>query len=224
MGYRAWQAHGRQVRKGERGLTILAPVTRKTGERSDRRNAPSWATARQPCSTTSRPMRSKTRRSSTRRPRRAWARTIPTGLTEALVAVAESTRLHGRARRDRLRRRAVQLREPHDHGAGVALAGRPGGGALPRGRARDRARPEQTAATRASRRRSGSYRPRARPSSCCRRSGSTRRGRACPTCAAGPAVRQRRGAPARDDAHRPHRARPARAPRRAVLRGSASRG
>ncbi len=32
MGYRAWQAHGRQVRKGERGLTILAPVTRKRDE------------------------------------------------------------------------------------------------------------------------------------------------------------------------------------------------
>ena len=30
MGYRAWQAHGRQVRRGERGLTILAPITRKT--------------------------------------------------------------------------------------------------------------------------------------------------------------------------------------------------
>ena len=29
MSYRAWQTHGRQVRKGERGLTILAPVTRK---------------------------------------------------------------------------------------------------------------------------------------------------------------------------------------------------
>ncbi len=32
MGYRAWQAHGRQVRKGEKGLTILAPVTRKQDE------------------------------------------------------------------------------------------------------------------------------------------------------------------------------------------------
>ncbi len=32
MGYRAWQAHGRQVRKGEKGLTILAPVTRKRDE------------------------------------------------------------------------------------------------------------------------------------------------------------------------------------------------
>lgn len=32
MGYRAWQKHGRQVRKGERGLTILAPVTRKRTE------------------------------------------------------------------------------------------------------------------------------------------------------------------------------------------------
>ena len=32
MGYRAWQGHGRQVRKGERGLTILAPVTRKRDE------------------------------------------------------------------------------------------------------------------------------------------------------------------------------------------------
>jgi antirestriction protein ArdC len=30
MGYRAWQKHGRQVRKGERGLTILAPMTRKS--------------------------------------------------------------------------------------------------------------------------------------------------------------------------------------------------
>lgn len=28
-GYRAWQAVGRQVRKGERGLTILAPVVRR---------------------------------------------------------------------------------------------------------------------------------------------------------------------------------------------------
>lgn len=32
MGYRAWQKHGRQVRKGERGLTILAPVTRRRTE------------------------------------------------------------------------------------------------------------------------------------------------------------------------------------------------
>ena len=37
MGYRAWQAHGRQVRKGERGLTILAPVTRKREEGDDER-------------------------------------------------------------------------------------------------------------------------------------------------------------------------------------------
>ncbi len=41
MGYRAWQAHGRQVRKGERGLTILAPVTRKL----DRPDASVGATA-----------------------------------------------------------------------------------------------------------------------------------------------------------------------------------
>ena len=32
MGYRAWQAHGRQVRKGERGLTVLAPIVRKLSE------------------------------------------------------------------------------------------------------------------------------------------------------------------------------------------------
>jgi len=32
MGYRAWQKHGRQVRKGERGLTILAPIVRKAKE------------------------------------------------------------------------------------------------------------------------------------------------------------------------------------------------
>jgi hypothetical protein len=29
-GYRAWQALGRQVRRGERGITILAPVTYRT--------------------------------------------------------------------------------------------------------------------------------------------------------------------------------------------------
>ena len=37
MGYRAWQAHGRQVRKGERGMTILAPVTRRREEGDDER-------------------------------------------------------------------------------------------------------------------------------------------------------------------------------------------
>lgn len=29
MGYRAWQDHSRQVRRGERGLTVLAPLTRR---------------------------------------------------------------------------------------------------------------------------------------------------------------------------------------------------
>ena len=32
MGFRAWQAHGRRVRKGERGLTVFAPVVRKATE------------------------------------------------------------------------------------------------------------------------------------------------------------------------------------------------
>ena len=40
-GYRAWQELGRQVRKGERGLQILAPVIRKVtpdnGEEEERR-------------------------------------------------------------------------------------------------------------------------------------------------------------------------------------------
>ena len=29
MGFRAWQTHGRRVRRGERGLTVLAPVLRR---------------------------------------------------------------------------------------------------------------------------------------------------------------------------------------------------
>ncbi len=45
MGYRAWQAHGRQVRKGERGLTILAPVTRKREETDDERAVVGYRTA-----------------------------------------------------------------------------------------------------------------------------------------------------------------------------------
>ena len=45
MGYRAWQAHGRQVRKGERGLTILAPVTRKREEEGDERAVVGYRTA-----------------------------------------------------------------------------------------------------------------------------------------------------------------------------------
>jgi antirestriction protein ArdC len=40
-GYRAWQELGRHVRKGERGLQILAPVLRKVtpdnGEEEERR-------------------------------------------------------------------------------------------------------------------------------------------------------------------------------------------
>jgi antirestriction protein ArdC len=32
MGFRAWQANGRRVRKGERGLTVFAPVVRKATE------------------------------------------------------------------------------------------------------------------------------------------------------------------------------------------------
>jgi antirestriction protein ArdC len=32
MGFKAWQAHGRRVRKGERGLTVFAPVARKVTE------------------------------------------------------------------------------------------------------------------------------------------------------------------------------------------------
>ena len=45
MGYRAWQGHGRQVRKGERGLTILAPVTRKREETADDRAVVGYRTA-----------------------------------------------------------------------------------------------------------------------------------------------------------------------------------
>ena len=44
MGFKSWKTHGRQVRKGERGLTILAPLLRKptadeiaTGADPDRR-------------------------------------------------------------------------------------------------------------------------------------------------------------------------------------------
>ncbi len=32
MGYRAWQKHGRQVRKGERGLMVYAPILRRPTE------------------------------------------------------------------------------------------------------------------------------------------------------------------------------------------------
>jgi antirestriction protein ArdC len=32
-GYRTWQAQGRQVRKGERGFTVLSPVVRRVAER-----------------------------------------------------------------------------------------------------------------------------------------------------------------------------------------------
>jgi len=32
MGFRAWQRHGRQVRRGERGITVLAPIVRKATE------------------------------------------------------------------------------------------------------------------------------------------------------------------------------------------------
>lgn len=32
-GYRTWQAQGRQVRKGERGFTVLAPIVRRVAER-----------------------------------------------------------------------------------------------------------------------------------------------------------------------------------------------
>jgi hypothetical protein len=35
-GYRTWQSIGRQVRKGERGIQILAPVTYRPREGSDR--------------------------------------------------------------------------------------------------------------------------------------------------------------------------------------------
>src|ERR1700693_4444381 len=34
-GYRTWQSFGRQVRKGEKGLLILAPIVRKRTENAD---------------------------------------------------------------------------------------------------------------------------------------------------------------------------------------------
>ncbi len=39
-GYRTWQSLGRQVRKGEHGIQILAPVTRRKNERDAEGNQP----------------------------------------------------------------------------------------------------------------------------------------------------------------------------------------
>jgi hypothetical protein len=36
-GYREWQAFGRQVRKGEKGIPLLAPVTQKDKETGETR-------------------------------------------------------------------------------------------------------------------------------------------------------------------------------------------
>ena len=39
MGYRAWQRHGRQVRRGERGLAVFAPILRRPTEEEIRGGA-----------------------------------------------------------------------------------------------------------------------------------------------------------------------------------------
>src|ERR1700731_3019853 len=38
-GYRTWQSFGRQVKKGERGIAILAPIFRKRPENADQPSA-----------------------------------------------------------------------------------------------------------------------------------------------------------------------------------------
>ena len=46
-GYRTWQSLGRQVRKGEQGIQILAPVTRRATVEDDD-NSRTDATGRRP--------------------------------------------------------------------------------------------------------------------------------------------------------------------------------
>lgn len=42
-GFQAWKKLGRQVRKGEKGIVILAPIVRRSQERKEKRAATNTA-------------------------------------------------------------------------------------------------------------------------------------------------------------------------------------